>query len=107
MFGNFSARRRGLDFVRMPNDGCALANIFATQFHPERPPYEWSNDKIGHTPGDIAVSQYLANFIAAKMRLNNHTFENATDVEALRIARFPRVDHGWGHKTYYVYSDEN
>jgi len=84
-----------------------IANIFATQFHPERPPYEFSNDLIGHTAGDIAVSQYLANFIAAKMRLNNHSFENATDVEALRIARFPRVDHGWGHKTYYVYDPEN
>lgn len=80
-----------------------VANIFATQFHPERPPYEFSNDAIGHTAGDVAVSQYLANFIASRLRMNNHTFASPQEAEANRIARFPCVDHGWGHKTYYVW----
>ena len=83
-----------------------VANIFATQFHPERPPYEFSDDGIGHTAGDVAVSQYLADFIVSRLRMNNHTFETPQDAEALRIARFPRVDYGWGYKSYFVYHDD-
>lgn len=78
------------------------ANIFATQFHPERPQFEFRNDAIGHTPQDISVSQYLANFVASRLKLNNHSFESPLDAEALMVERWPTVDYGWGMVDYWV-----
>ena len=77
-------------------------NVFAAQFHAERPPYEFSNGGIGHTWEDIAVSQYLANFIASRLKLNNHSFASAAEAEAYRIDQYPLQDQGWGHRTYWV-----
>lgn len=80
----------------------ATANVFATQFHPERPPYEFSNDLIGHSPPIIAISQYLADFIRSRAAMNNHTFDTPLQAESHMIAQWPLVNHGWGHQTYYV-----
>jgi gamma-glutamyl hydrolase len=77
-------------------------NIFGIQFHPERPPFEFANDAIGHTPEDIEVSHYFGRLIATRLRLNNHSFASALDVEARRIAQWPMDDIGWGIETYFV-----
>ena len=81
------------------------ANIFATQFHPERPPYEFSNPGIGHAPAAIGVSRYLADFVVGRAKLNNHTFENAADSEAIIVERHPLAYQGWGTETYYIFTD--
>lgn len=78
------------------------AEVYAVQFHPERPPYEFSNDGIGHTADDIAISEYLARFIASRLKLNNHSFDSPAQAEANRLARWPLVDRGWGVRSYYV-----
>jgi len=76
--------------------------IYGTQFHPERPPFEFANDHIGHSPSDIAVSQFYAEFIASQLRLNNHTFSTPEEAESLRVAQWPLKDIGWGIRTYFV-----
>ncbi len=50
-------RRKGVEYVstiehqRLP--------FFGTQWHPEKPPFEFSDDTIPHTHDAIAVSQHL------------------------------------------------
>jgi gamma-glutamyl hydrolase len=79
-----------------------VAEIYATQFHPERPPYEFSNDGIGHTLGDLSISQYLADFIVSRLRMNNHSFDSADQFERNRLGKWPLVDQGYGTRTYYI-----
>lgn len=76
-------------------------NLFATQFHPERPPYEFSNDIISHSYQSIAISQYLAAFAAARLRENNHTFENLNDLESRVVENWLYQYLGWGSSIYW------
>jgi gamma-glutamyl hydrolase len=81
------------------------ANIFATQFHPERPPYEFTDPGIGHTAADIAVSQYLSRFIISRAKLNNHAFETPANAEALVVENHPLVYQGYGVESFYIVGD--
>jgi gamma-glutamyl hydrolase len=78
------------------------ANIFATQFHPERPPFEYSNPGIGHSNADILVSRYLAEFIRGRLELNTHTFDVAANGEALAIENYYSTYEGYGTSTYFI-----
>jgi gamma-glutamyl hydrolase len=78
------------------------AEIYATQFHPERPPYEFADDGIGHNAADLSVSQYIANFIASRLKLNNNTFDTPQQAEDNSLARWPLIDNGWGTRTYFI-----
>jgi gamma-glutamyl hydrolase len=80
-----------------------VAEIYAVQFHPERPPFEFSDDRITHSVGAISVSQYLANFIASRLKLNNNTFDTPQQAEDNSLARWPLVDQGWGQRTYFIH----
>jgi gamma-glutamyl hydrolase len=80
-------------------DGTA---IFATQFHPERIQFEYTNDLIGHKKGDIEVSEYLALFIAEQLKKNNHTFSSPSDAEAHSIHNYPIVNYGLGYELYWL-----
>lgn len=75
--------------------------VYATQFHPERPPYDFSNDKLGHTPDDIAVSNFCARFLAAQLRKNNHSFPRPLDANALDVQNTPRSVGDWGWTCYF------
>ena len=81
------------------------ANTPAAQFPPERPPSESSNDGIGHSEGDISVSRFLADFIAKRLRLNNHSFDTAAQAEALMIDQYPTSYGGWGKSTYWIWEE--
>ena len=78
------------------------ANVFATQFHPERPPFEFSNDLISHTPETLSVSHYLAKFVSERLKLNNHTFDTPQQAETMNVEQFPIQNSGWGSMTYWV-----
>lgn len=82
-------------------EGANDFNLFATQFHPERPPYEFSNSIISHTHETIAVSQYLSSFVASKLKENNHTFENLNDLESRIIENWAFQYTGWGTVLYW------
>jgi gamma-glutamyl hydrolase len=88
-------------FVAAAEDRSGAA-IYGIQFHPERPPFEFTRDQIGHTPRDIAVSHYFGRFITEGLRANNHSFPSPQDAEALRVAQWPLEDLGWGMRTYFV-----
>lgn len=81
------------------------ANIFATQFHPERPEFEFTNPAIGHAPSTLAVSRYLADFVLSRAKLNNHTFEQPENSEILILESHPRVYQQWGIETFYILGD--
>ena len=80
----------------------ATANIFASQFHPERPEFEFTNPGIGHSRQALAVSRYIADFVIARAKLNSHTFENPDDSEKLILESHPRIYQQWGVETFYI-----
>lgn len=77
-------------------------NFFATQFHPERILYEFSDDIIGHTPDDILVSHYLSMFIASRLRLNNHSYPTAIAANNATVENYPIFNLGWGSELYWI-----
>lgn len=51
--------------------------IYASQFHPEKNPFEWSVYlDIPHTQNGIYFTQYLANFFIGEARKNNNHYPN-------------------------------
>lgn len=81
------------------------ANIYATQFHPERPPYEFRNDAIGHSADAVHISQYMSRFVIARARLNSHKFDTPAHAEALVVEQHPLVYQGLGTESYYIIGD--
>ena len=78
------------------------AAVYATQFHPERPPYEFDNDFIGHGSDTLHVSNYLAMFLREQLMKNNHTFEDPSLVDRLTIENYVVVNQGFGIQVYYL-----
>jgi hypothetical protein len=76
--------------------------VFATQFHPERPPYEFDNDVISHDASTIGISQFLSLQLRKWLSESSHAFENATEANELMIETFPRVNQGWGVQVYFI-----
>jgi gamma-glutamyl hydrolase len=93
----------GLPFISSYEGSQNGLNFFATQFHPERVPYEFSNDIIGHTPDDVRVSQYLALFIRSRLKMNNHTYPSAAAANSATVENFPLINLGWGSEVYWIH----
>ena len=94
---------RGLPFISSYEGAANGLNFFATQFHPERVLFEFSNDLIGHTPNDIRVSTYLSMFISSRLRMNNHSFPTALDANAATVENYPIINLGWGSEVYWIH----
>ena len=77
-------------------------SIYATQFHPERPLFELNSRRVGHTVGDIKVSQWLALFIKEQLQRNNHTFPTPEEAEAHSIHNYPIVNYGENSELYWI-----
>lgn len=77
-------------------------HVYATQFHPERPPYEFDNDVIAHDSTTIGISQFLSLQLRGWLASSNHSFENATEANELMIENYHRVNQGWGVQVYFV-----
>jgi gamma-glutamyl hydrolase len=78
------------------------AAIYATQFHPERPPYEFDDDLIGHGEDALHVSNYLSLFLREQLMKNNHTFEDPSLLNRLTIENYAMANQGFGIQVYYV-----
>jgi len=50
--------------------------FFATQWHPEKPPFEFGMTVVPHSIDAILVSQHLANVFVEAARRSSHTFES-------------------------------
>lgn len=59
--------------------------FFGTQWHPEKPPYEFSMDETPHTLDAIQVSQHLANVFVEAARHSIHRPESHEEELAMEI----------------------
>ncbi len=84
-----------------------------TQWHPEKPPYEFGMDEVPHSLDAIRVSQHLSNVFMEQARLSNHRPESKEQELAMQIystapifsarfevsgARTPFGSHGGPHR---------
>merc|ERR1712146_767741 len=77
-------------------------NIFATQWHPEWPPFDWSNDEIGKTDAAVFVSQWVSRFVRQRLQRNNHTFPTAAELEAAAVNQNPESYQGFGRYRFWI-----
>jgi len=55
--------------------------IYATQYHPEKPQFEWDPyEVIQHTTDAIWANQYHSNFFVRETRKSSHTWVNQTEL---------------------------
>jgi gamma-glutamyl hydrolase len=79
------------------------APIFASQFHPERPPYEFKNSLIGHSADVMISSQYFANFLAAQARMSKNSFDGGdAEIEAHSVHNYAINEKGYGDALYWL-----
>lgn len=88
--------------------GAQKNNIFATQYHPERAPYEFDEDAVYRLEQTLAVSNYHAMFVRQRAMRNaqRHTFgpetaETAKLIDSMVVERFPHTYDGFGGGTYW------
>lgn len=55
--------------------------FFATQWHPEKPPYEFSDKTIPHTRTSIDAASLTASLLIDVARLNSHSVEYEDQVK--------------------------
>jgi gamma-glutamyl hydrolase len=81
--------------------------ITATQWHPERPQFEFKpNVGVAHTRDAIEAMQYVAGFFVEDARRNTQSFANATLDTLLSMYAFPSVVDDtmpllWGYSSFY------
>lgn len=75
--------RAGLPFVSAVEG--INAPIYGTQFHPEKPMFEWMpGTAVNHDADSIVANQYFANFLVDEARKSNHSFASlAAETAAL------------------------
>jgi len=64
--------------------------VYATQFHPEKNPFEW-RVKADHSKQGVEIAQFLANFFVQETRRNHHKFDTNQQVQELLIYNFEPV----------------
>ena len=62
--------------------------FFGTQWHPEKPPYEFSLDSIPHSRDAVHVSQHLADIFVDYARHSDHKPESKEEELAMLIYNF-------------------
>jgi len=65
--------------------------ITATQWHPERPAYEWRAVGADHSADAVAAMQYIANFFVADSRRNIQSFTDPVLFARYSAFSFPLV----------------
>ncbi|XP_006880500.1 PREDICTED: gamma-glutamyl hydrolase [Elephantulus edwardii] len=62
--------------------------IYGVQWHPEKPPYEWKDDRISHSSNAVKTAFYLAQFFVSEAQKNNHHFDSKVEEEEALIYHF-------------------
>ena len=84
--GNSTPYAASVEGTQMP--------VFGTQFHPEKPGFEWANKaNINSSSQAVELQQYYANFFVNETRRNNKTISNKF-IERLSI---------WNWKPFHFY----
>ena len=78
--------------------------VYGTQYHPERPMFEWAGGELGidHGAHAVAASQWHANFLVAEARKNSHRFDSAKEEQAALIYNYQPT----GTTSYQAYHFE-
>lgn len=76
--------------------------IFATQWHPEKNAFEWSQSvHIPHSPAAIRMTQEIANFFVSESRKNLHRAASTYDEDQMLIynwmPHFTGIHDSQGH----------
>ena len=79
-------RRKGIEYISTIEH--KQYPFFGTQWHPEKPPYEFSDATIPHTHDAISVSQHLANMFVDYTRNSTHAPESKEEELALLIYNY-------------------
>ncbi|KAM6215929.1 gamma-glutamyl hydrolase [Rhynchocyon petersi] len=62
--------------------------VYAVQWHPEKPPYEWGTELISRSPNAVKTAFYLAEFFVSEARKNNHHFDSEDEERKALIYQF-------------------
>lgn len=65
------------------------AEIYATQWHPEGAQFWYDIWSFNQQPSTIRVSQYAANFLVGRLRMNNRSFPTPEDAFPHLVSRYP------------------
>eukprot|EP00698_Gefionella_okellyi_P006616 TRINITY_DN15940_c0_g1_i1.p1 TRINITY_DN15940_c0_g1~~TRINITY_DN15940_c0_g1_i1.p1 ORF type:complete len:312 (-),score=64.62 TRINITY_DN15940_c0_g1_i1:51-986(-) len=66
--------------------------VYATQFHPEKPMYEWPvNSAINHDGDSIVANTYFAQFFVNQTRLSSHSFADPAVEKQMLIYNYAPV----------------
>lgn len=76
--------------------------MYATQWHPERPPYEFSDPAISHDLNTVGVSDYLSMFLRMQLMKNNHTFPSLEEQDKHSVWNYPFVNLGEGTQLFFL-----
>jgi len=75
--------------------------IYATQFHPEKPAFEWNSTlTINHSRESILSNNYLMQFFVDETRFNSHSFTSTDLTNSLIYNYSPLYTNGYFTQVY-------
>lgn len=74
--------------------------IYAVQWHPERPQYDWSSMGIPHSTKAFSAMEYLSNFFNDEARKNSQTFSSREEEDDLLLYNTAPRYNGYNVQTY-------
>lgn len=78
--------------------------IYGVQWHPERPQYDWTaSENVSHTASAVEAMQYMANFFAAAVRTNTHSFANQSLLAEVSLFSYETVSPSKDSYQYYYF----
>lgn len=90
----------GKVFVSTMDASYSKLPFFATQWHPERPQWEF-RPSIGNSPEAVRVSQHFANFFRRELAKSTHAFPSEDAANAALIYNYRPVYAGGGVFNYF------
>jgi len=76
--------------------------IYAVQFHPEKPQFDFTNAAVGHDDDTLGIAAYFSYFLASELKKNGHAFDSRAEANRLTINKYPLVNMGYGLQYYFV-----
>lgn len=75
--------------------------FYAVQWHPERPQFDFTDDRIVHSSVASKAMQQFSNFFIEETRKSNQTFGNAFEMNRRLIYNFSPQNKGFSRQEYY------
>lgn len=78
------------------------APFYGVQWHPEWPPFDWSNTKIVRTNASVSVTQWASRFLRGELIGNNHSFPSPQVEETQVIEQLHHSYRGYGTARFWL-----